>query len=211
MAVLLFDNVTALDVVGPFEVLRLTGADEVVFVGKKAGEVRARGALGLAVDRTLDEVPAADIVLVPGGPGQVALMADEEVLAWLRRVDENSTWTTAVCTGSLLLAAAGLLAGRRATTHWLALDQFPAFGVEPSEERVVFDGKYVTAAGVSAGIDMGFHLGQRLSGQDMAQRIQLAIEYDPQPPFDVGSPAKAPAELVANMRENIGRYLRGET
>jgi transcriptional regulator GlxA family with amidase domain len=211
MAILLFDNVTALDVVGPFEVLRLTGADEVVFVGKKAGEVRARGALGLAVDRTLDEVPAADIVLVPGGPGQVPLMADEEVLAWLRRIDETTTWTTAVCTGSLLLAAAGLLSGRRATTHWLALDQFPAFGVEPSEERVVFDGKYVTAAGVSAGIDMAFRLGARLSGDDVAQTIQLAIEYDPQPPFDVGSPAKAPAELVASMRENIGRFLRAET
>jgi transcriptional regulator GlxA family with amidase domain len=210
IAILLFDRMTALDAIGPYEVLRFAGDEtEVVLTGKKTGEVRAgAGTLGLVVDKSIADVPEADIVLVPGGPGQVDLMADEEVHEWLRQVDRTSTWTTSVCTGSLVLAAAGLLEGRRATTHWLALDQLPEFGVTPAEERVVFDGKYVTAAGVSAGIDMGLALANQIAGDRAAQTIQLGLEYDPQPPHDAGSPAKAPAEIVAHMRENSRHFLQ---
>lgn len=203
IAILLFDRMTALDAIGPYEVLRYVNNAEMVLVGKEKGEVRAgAGTLGLVADATLAEVPEADIVLVPGGPGQVDLMADEEVHDWLRRIDQTTTWTTSVCTGSLVLAAAGLLDGRQATSHWLALDQLPQYGVTPADQRTVFDGKYVTAAGVSAGIDMALALVNRIAGDTAAQAIQLGLEYDPQPPHDAGSPAKAPAKLVATMREN---------
>jgi len=137
---------------------------------------------------------------VPGGPGEVAARAGGPVLEWLTEVDRTSTWTTSVCTGSLILAAAGLLDGKRATSHWLALEQLGRLGAEPVAERVVFDGKYVTAAGVSAGIDMALALAARVAGDTVAQAIQLGIEYDPQPPFDAGSPHKAPAEVVELLR-----------
>ncbi len=209
IAILLFDKMTSLDAIGPYEVLRFAHEADVVFTGKKKGEIRAgSGTLGLMVDRPISEVDSADILLVPGGPGQVDLMDDAEVHEWLRQVDQTSTWTASVCTGSLVLAAAGLLTGRKATSHWLALDQLPAFGVEPAEQRVVFDGKYVTAAGVSAGIDMALQLANRIAGDTAAQAIQLGLEYDPQPPHDAGSPTKAPAAIVANMRENSRFFLQ---
>ncbi|MGF6884251.1 putative intracellular protease/amidase [Nocardia sp. GAS34] len=202
IAIVLYDRFTALDAVGPYEVLsRIPGA-ETVFVAEQAGPVRNDngGTLGLVADRTLDEVDRPDIVLVPGGPGQTAQMDNARLLDWLRAADATSTWTTSVCTGSLLLAAAGLLDGRRATSHWLALDTLPEFGASPTSERVVFDGKYVTAAGVSSGIDMGLTLLGRICGDDHAMAVQLLTEYDPQPPYDAGSPLKAPAELVENAR-----------
>ncbi|MEV0158248.1 DJ-1/PfpI family protein [Micromonospora sp. NPDC050686] len=203
IAVLLFDRFTALDAVGPYEVLsRLPGA-RTVFVAARAGAVTSDvGSLRLTAEATLAEAPRPDVVVVPGGPGQIALMTDEPVHEWLRAVDRTSTWTTSVCTGSLLLAAAGLLTGRRATSHWLALDQLPALGATPSSERVVVDGKYVTAAGVSAGIDMALTLAGRITGDAVAQAIQLGIEYDPHPPYAAGSPATAPAPLVAALRAN---------
>lgn len=210
IAILLFDRMTALDAIGPYEVIRFVQDAEVVFVGKEKGEVRAgAGTLGLTVDAALADVTSADIVLVPGGPGQVDLMTDDAVLGWLRQIDKTTTWTSSVCTGSLVLAAAGLLDGRKATSHWLALDQLPEFGAVPTEQRVVFDDKYVTAAGVSAGIDMALELINRVVGDFAAQAIQLGLEYDPQPPHDAGSPAKAPAELVSGMRENSRFYLTG--
>ncbi|MEU3270162.1 DJ-1/PfpI family protein [Saccharomonospora sp. NPDC006951] len=211
IAIVLYDRVTALDAVGPYEVLsRLPGA-ETVFVGERTGLVRNDvGSLGLAVDATFEEVPGPDIVVVPGGPGQVAHMEDGPVHAWLREADRGSTATTSVCTGSLILAAAGLLKGRRATTHWLALDQFPAWGVTPTGERVVTDGKYITAAGVSSGIDMALTLAGRIGGDALGQSIQLGIEYDPIPPYDSGSPEKAPAEVVAAMRARSRFILLGE-
>jgi transcriptional regulator GlxA family with amidase domain len=147
-------------------------------------------------------VSAPDIILIPGGPGSRRAMVDEAVLGWVRTADATSTWTTSVCTGSLVLAGAGLLKGRRATTHWLSLDDLVPLGAEPTGERVVFDGKYVTAAGVSSGIDMALHLLGRIAGDEVAQTIQLLTEYDPQPPYDAGSPEKAPAQIVA--------YWRGE-
>ncbi|WLW50698.1 DJ-1/PfpI family protein [Streptomyces sp. YU58] len=208
IAILLFDRFTALDAVGPYETLgRLPGA-ETVFVGERAGPVRTdKGDLALIADRTLAEVPHPDIVVVPGGPGQTPRMEDGTLLDWLRAVDATSTWTTSVCTGSLLLAAAGLLRGRRATSHWLALDFLKRFGAEPTEERVVTDGKYVTAAGVSAGIDMGLTLLGRIAGDEHAQAVQLLTEYDPRPPYDAGSPHTAPAHLVETFRSR-SRFSR---
>jgi transcriptional regulator GlxA family with amidase domain len=198
IAVVLYDRLTALDAIGPYEVLsRLPGA-ELAFVATQPGPVTTdNGMLTLHAERSLAEFASPDIVLVPGGPGEVAERAGGEVLEWLRQVDLTSTWTTSVCTGSLILAAAGLLEGKRATSHWLAMDELGRLGAEPVSERVVFDGKTVTAAGVSAGIDMALTLVSRIAGDRVAQAIQLGIEYDPQPPFDAGSPQKAPAEIVA--------------
>jgi transcriptional regulator GlxA family with amidase domain len=209
IAILLFDRMTALDAVGPYEVLRYVNDAEVVFVGKRKGEVRAgSGTLGLVADAALGDVSSADVLLVPGGAGQVDMVADEEVRAWLRQVDATSRWTASVCTGSLVLASAGLLTGRKATSHWLAMEELAGYGAVPTEQRVVFDGKYVTAAGVSAGIDMAFALANAIAGDTAAQAIQLGLEYDPQPPHDSGSPAKAPAPIVAMMRENRRYFLQ---
>ncbi|MGW2559254.1 DJ-1/PfpI family protein [Streptomyces sp. NPDC001514] len=201
IAILLYDEFTSLDAVGPFELLsRMPGA-ETVFVAEKTGPVRNdQGNLALVADHTLAEVTAPDIVLVPGGRGSRQAMGNETVLEWLRTVDATSTWTTSVCSGSLVLAAAGLLKGRRATSHWLVLDVLGMLGTEATGERVVLDGKYVTAAGVSSGIDMALHLIGRIAGDEVAQKIQLLTEYDPQPPYDAGSPDKAPAEIVSYWR-----------
>ena len=210
VAVLLFPRLTALDAVGPYEVFSKTPGTDVVFVGEHTGPLRSdSGHLGLTVDATLAEVTDPDVVVVPGGPGQTDLMDDGPVHEWLRRVDATTTWTTSVCTGSLILAAAGLLRGRRATSHWLALDQLPGLGAEPASERVVVDGKYVTAAGVSSGIDMALTVVGRDAGDWVAQAVQLGIEYDPQPPYDAGSPSKAPDDVAAFLRENVRWVLAG--
>lgn len=196
-AILIFDGLTALDAVGPYEVLRSVPGWEVEFVGKQTGEIRTdSGHLGLSVDRSLEETSDPDIVLVPGGAGNRPLLNDDEVLSWLREVDRGTTWTTSVCTGSLVLGAAGLLEGKRATGHWLYLEPLRAYGADPVGGRFVEDGKVMTAAGVSAGIDMALHLVGREVGPEVAQAVQLAVEYDPQPPFDAGSPAKAPQPIV---------------
>lgn len=201
IAIVLYDRFTALDAVGPYETLCRLPDAETVFVAEETGPVRTdTGALAITADRTLADVPHPDIVVVPGGPGQTPQMENETLLDWLRTADRTSVWTTSVCTGSLLLAAAGLLEGRRATSHWLALDFLEQFGVEPTGERVVTDGKYVTSAGVSSGIDMGLTLIGRIAGDEHAQAVQLATEYDPQPPYDAGSPQKAPAHLVEEFR-----------
>lgn len=201
IAILLYDKFTALDAIGPYEVLSRLPDATVTFVAAEAGPVRTdNGMLTLLAERSLDELREPDVLLVPGGPGEVAARAGGAALDWLREADRTSTWTTSVCTGSLILAAAGLLDGRRATTHWLAFDELRRLGAEPVDERVVFDGKRVTAAGVSAGIDMALALAARIAGDAVAQAIQLGIEYDPQPPFDAGSPHKAPAEIVELLR-----------
>jgi transcriptional regulator GlxA family with amidase domain len=181
-----------------------------VFVGEQSGPVtNDHGSLQLVAEAALGEVPRPDIVLVPGGPGQNEQMTDGPVHAWLRAIDATSTWTTSVCTGSLILAAAGLLTGRRATSHWLALEHLGKFGVEAISERVVFDGKYVTAAGVSAGIDMALALSGRIAGDAAAQASQLMLEYDAAPPYDAGSPATAPGEIVERLRRNSRAILTG--
>jgi transcriptional regulator GlxA family with amidase domain len=201
IAILLYDRVTALDAIGPYDILRRLPGAEVCFVAAQPGPKRAEGrVLSLIAERSLGDVPRPDIVLVPGGSGQTALMDDRAIHEWLRAAHGSSTWTTSVCTGSLILAAAGLLAGKRATSHWLALEELHRLGAKPLAERVVFDGKIVTAAGVSSGIDMALALVARQAGEETAQAIQLAVEYDPQPPFDAGSPQKAPAQIVERLR-----------
>jgi transcriptional regulator GlxA family with amidase domain len=201
VAIVLYEGFTALDAIGPYEVLRSAPGWEVEFVAEARGEVRTdSGAVGLTADRSLEEVDSTEVLLVPGGPGNRRLLEDETLLSWLRKVDGTTRWTTSVCTGSLLLGAAGLLEGKRATGHWLSLDRLREYGADPVGGRYVEDGKVITAAGVSAGIDMALYLVGRELGPEAAQAIQLAIEYDPEPPFDAGSPEKAPAQIVEMLR-----------
>jgi putative intracellular protease/amidase len=201
IAIPLFDDFTALDAVGPYEVLsRIPGA-EVKFVGAEPGPKRTENRmLTIAANATLADVGEPDVVVVPGGFGTRALMADEQILGWLRHAHSHSQWTTSVCTGSLLLAAAGLLEGLEATTHWLELGTLARFGARPVERRVVEQGKVITAAGVSSGIDMALTLSARIAGEDVARAIQLSIEYDPEPPFDSGSTRSAPQRIVEMVR-----------
>jgi len=200
-AILLFDGITALDAVGPYEVLsRVPGAD-LHFVAGEAGRKRSdNGRLALVADRAVDDVPSPDVVVVPGGHGELRVRDDEHVLDWLRAAHETTRFTTSVCTGSLVLAKAGLLGGLPATTHWTGMDELARLGARPVDQRVVRTGKIITAAGVSSGIDMALTLAAELGGDDVAQAIQLSIEYDPQPPFDAGSPFKAPAHVVDHQR-----------
>jgi len=197
VAYLLYERFTALDIVGPHEVFNSVPGTESIFVAEKTGPVRNESdTLSLVADASLEEVTSPDIVVVPGGFGNRMLLDSETLHSWIRGVHEKSTWTTSVCTGALLLAAAGLLDGKRATTHWVAREQLGELGAIPVPDRVVKEGKIVTAAGVSAGIDMALQLVQEINGVEVAQAVQLGIEYDPQPPLDAGSPEKAPDEIV---------------
>jgi putative intracellular protease/amidase len=197
IAYLLYDRFTALDITGPHDVLNSVPGNESVFVAESAGPVRNESdTLSLVADASLDEVQTPDIVVVPGGFGNRVLLEHEPLHDWIRAVHENTTWTTSVCTGSLLLAAAGLLDGVPATTHWLARDLLAELGADVVSDRVVRDGKIVTAAGVSSGIDMALGLVQTINGDEVAQAVQLGIEYDPAPPLDAGSPEKAPQPIV---------------
>jgi putative intracellular protease/amidase len=200
IAALVFDDLTALDLFGPLEVLGNFPQTEFVYVTPDDSIAAERTGLKIDVTAGFDEVDDADILLIPGGQGTRRLIKDEPTLEWIRKVDQTTTWTTSVCTGSLLLAAAGLLNGRSATTHWMARDLLEKLGATPTPERVVFSDKYVTAAGVSSGIDMALELAQKIHGDDLAQAIQLFIEYDPQPIFDSGSPEKADPEIVRLVR-----------
>lgn len=210
IAILLFDRFTVLDAIGPYQMLSGLPGAEAVFVAERPGPVSdENGTLVLSAQAGLPDVPHPEVIVVPGGPGQNDQMRDGAVHEWLRNADRTSTWTTSVCTGSLILAAAGLLAGRRATSHWLALDELGRLGAAPVRERVATDGKYVTAAGVSAGIDMGLTLAGRIAGDEVAQAIQLMTEYDPRPPYDAGSPDRAPAEIVRGLRARSRFLLTG--
>ena len=204
VAIPLFDRFTALDAVGPYEVLsRLPGA-EVTFVGERVGPVRTDTAmLAFTADAHLDEIDAADVLVVPGGPGTRAMLDPGPLHGWVRRIHETTLWTTSVCTGSLILGAAGLLEGLEATTHWAAMDELAPLCGRTTGERVVPQGKIVTAAGVSSGIDMALWLVGQIAGDVVAQAIQLGIEYDPQPPFDTGSPGKAGPELVGLLADMV--------
>ncbi len=206
VAILLFDRFTALDAVGPYEVLCWLPESDVRFVAAEPGLKRNHpGSLALLAEYSLDDVPSPDVIVVPGGPGEEQARADERVLAWLRQAHATSQWTTSVCTGALTLASAGILRGVEATTHWLVRDDLRAFGAIPVTDRVVARGKIITSAGVSAGIDMALHLASVLAGEEMAQAVQLVLEYDPQPPFTAGSPEKAPAYLVERLRSSASR------
>ena len=203
VAILLFDRFTALDAVGPYEVLCWLPGCDVRFVAADPGLKRNHpGSLTLLAEYSLDDVPRPDVIVVPGGPGEEDARRDERVLAWLRAAHATSQWTTSVCTGALTLAASGILSGVEATTHWLARDDLAALGALPVTDRVVTRGKVVTSAGVSAGIDMALHLAGVLAGEELAQAVQLVLEYDPQPPFGAGSPDTAPAYLVDRLRSS---------
>jgi transcriptional regulator GlxA family with amidase domain len=206
---LLFDEVTALDAVGPYEVLTHLPGARVRFVGQRLGRVASDGGLGMYVDATLDEVRATDLLLVPGGFGARKLQSDERVLAWMRAIDTTTRLTASVCTGSLLLGAAGLLRGRRATSHWAFYDTLAAHGATPVRERYVEDGKYRTAAGVSAGIDLALALAIELRGEDVAAAIQLSIEYDPAPPLNAGNAERVDPALRERMF-NLAHRRDGE-
>ncbi len=202
IVIALFDRFAALDAVGPYQVFTHVPGAKVIFASERAGAIPDEsGDLALHAQATYADVPAPDILLIPGGPGQAAHMTTEDPLQkWLIQADRTTTRTTSVCTGALILAAAGLLRGRQATTHWLAMDELRRLGAKPVQERYVFDGKYATGAGVSAGIDMALALVAAVAGERTAKHIQLGIEYDPRPPFDAGSPASAPPEVVAASR-----------
>ncbi|WUH95004.1 DJ-1/PfpI family protein [Streptomyces sp. NBC_00433] len=188
-----FEGLTALDAVGPYEVLRMLPDADVVFAAAEPGPVTdGAGHLTLTAPAALADVTEADVLVVPGGPGARANVGNEALLDWIRRIDATTTWTTSVCTGSLLLGAAGLLKDLRATSHWSAVGLLESYGATYTEQRVVEQGRIITAAGVSSGIDMALRLAELTAGPVVAQALQLAIEYDPQPPFDAGSYAKAP-------------------
>jgi len=198
IAILLYDQFTATDCVGPYDVLQLMPDTTVTFIGAEARPYRTDlGQLAIVADKAMAEMPNPDMVLIPGGIGTRPVMQDEETLAWIRTANESAEFMTSVCTGSLLLGAAGLLDGMTATTHWGAVDTLEGTGARYVAERFVDHGRIITAAGVSAGIDMALHLAARIHSDDVAKAIQLAIEYDPQPPFDTGTPEKAGPELAA--------------
>jgi putative intracellular protease/amidase len=192
----IYDDFTALDAVGPYEVLSRIGG-RVRFVAREAGPVRTdNGMLSVIAEASLEDASSPDILVVPGGVGTRALTTDDVWLDWIRSVHASSTWTTSVCTGSLLLAAAGLLEDAPATTHWVMRETLAELGAVPVLDRVVRHGKIITAAGVSSGIDMALMLVQAIYGDEVAQAVQLGIEYDPAPPFDAGSPDKVPPALA---------------
>jgi putative intracellular protease/amidase len=201
IAIPLYDRFTALDAVGPYEVLsRLPGAS-VTWLAHEPGIVRNDNRmLGIEAQAAFEELPDPEIVLVPGGTGTGDFLDDERLVGWIRRAHESSEWTTSVCTGSLLLGAAGVLDGLAATSHWLDIQDLERYGARPTGRRVVEEGKVITAAGVSSGIDMGLALAAKIAGPQIAKAIQLGIEYDPQPPFDAGSVDKAPKEVVELVR-----------
>jgi putative intracellular protease/amidase len=205
IAFLIFDKFTALDAMGPYEVFsRLPGAD-LKFVAREAGPITTdTGMLTVVAEGSLDEVSEPEILLIPGGEGNRPLMKDPEVLDWVRAAHEASTWTTSVCTGALVLGAAGILDGVEATTRWAYREALAELGAEVSTDRVVIDGKIATAAGVSSGIDMALTLVGEIAGPEAAQAMQLGIEYDPQPPFDAGSPEKASPAIVEFVRNLEG-------
>ena len=199
IAIMVYPGFTALDFIGPYEVLRNLPDAEVRFVWHEPGPIAAdSGVLLVGATHSFDETPSPDIILVPGGAATFEHARDEKVLDWVRKAHETSTWTTSVCSGSVILAAAGVLDGRRATSHWMVLPMLKPFGVEAvGDERIVHEGKIVTAAGVSAGIDLGLWLFGQICGDAKAKAVQLVIEYDPQPPYDSGHMSKASAATKA--------------
>jgi transcriptional regulator GlxA family with amidase domain len=203
----LFPRFTALDGIGPYEVLQRIPQIDVTFIGRERGEVRSEnGFLGVTVDATYDDVPKPDVIVFPGGVGTRALLDDEQVLAWLRTAHDTTRFTTSVCTGSLVLAAAGLLDGLTATTHWSVLSTLADLGAVPTSDRVVehLDRRIITAAGVSSGIDMALRLVEVLVDRVAAEACQLMIEYDPQPPFDAGATWKVGDDVM----QRVGEYAQ---
>jgi len=200
IAFLLYEGMTALDLVGPHEILsRLPGA-KVKRVAKAAGSIMTDSGMEIVAEYSLKDVESASVLVIPGSGSANSFRNDPEVLDWVRSIHNTTSWTASVCTGSLILGAAGILTGLKATTHWAAMDRLKEWGAKPEFERIVQDGKVMTAAGVSAGIDMALTLSANIAGQRFAEGLQLGIEYDPQPPFHVGSPSKAAPAVVDALR-----------
>jgi len=202
---LVFPDLTQFDLTGPYEVFSRAPGIRVVLVGTRPGPIKSEWGLLLGTDCTLDEAPPLDLLCVPGGPGVNALLPDDQVLDFVARRGASASWVTSVCTGALVLGAAGLLRGYRATTHWLSMDLLAEFGATSVEARVVRDRNRITGGGITAGIDFGLTLVAELRGREVAERIQLMMEYDPLPPFDAGSPGDAPATLVQAVRADRAR------
>jgi transcriptional regulator GlxA family with amidase domain len=208
IGILAFDGMTALDAVGPAQVLAFVPGASLRWIAVEPGPKRTDAGMSIVATQALAEVPRPGVVLVPGGLDMRPVMADTRVLDWLRAAHATTQWTTSVCTGALVLGAAGLLQGLEATTHWAMLDRLAKFGATPVSERVVVAGKIITAAGVSAGIDMALRLAARLAGDVVAHGIQLGIEYDPDPPFK-GSPKTAPATVLEAARRALSPAAGG--
>lgn len=209
IAFLLFPDVTQLDLTGPAQVLSRLGNVRIDLVAKSGDPVPTDAQFQLLPTATFADVPHADMLCVPGGFGTVAVMEDEETLAWVRAVGRDASWVTSVCTGSLILAAAGLLSGYRAACHWASRHQLAWFGAEPVAERVVFDRNRVTGGGVTAGIDFALSLTAAIRGEDHARFVQLSLEYDPAPPFDGGSPARADPATLARYQAMVEALAPG--
>jgi len=201
----LYDQMTALDAIGPYEALNRIPGSQITFVGERVGEIRTdTGRLGLTVDAPLEAFPHPDVLVVPGGIGSRAIAKDDRWVEWTREAHAHSTWTTSVCTGAMLLGAAGVLDGLRATTHWSCVSLLADYGAIPvSDERVVREGKVITAAGVSAGIDMGLWLAAQIADEDTARAAQLMIEYAPEPPFAGGTLTTTPESAFAKLPDMI--------
>lgn len=200
---LFYDGMTALDVVGPHEILCRIPGTSIKRVAKSSGNVKTDSSLILYADDALSNVLNADVLFIPGAGNATTLQKYPEILDWVRLIHSKTTWTTSVCTGSLILGAAGILSGVNATTHWAAIDRLSKWGAEPTKKRIVESGRIITAAGVSAGIDMALTLAAKISGEHVAKTLQLGIEYDPEPPFNSGSPEKAEPELLENLRKRM--------
>lgn len=211
VAFVLYPGLTALDAIGPYELLKFLPGVEIRFVGHKVGPVATdRGVLHLGITHSFEETPAPHLVLVPGSEAQTAVAAaDTRLTEWLKSVHQTSRYTTSVCSGAIILAASGVLSGQSATTHWAGLDSLRRFGVTPRpNERIVRAGKIWTAAGVSAGLDLALALIEDIAGQETAERIQLLVEYDPQPPFESGHMDKATAEVANAARKEMAQASR---
>lgn len=203
IAIVLYDGVTALDFVGPSDILSRWPGAKIHFVASSDEPLRTDSGLPIRRTHDLDDLETPDLLLVPGSTRPLAPLADERLKAWVRVAASSASWTTSVCTGAGVLAAAGVLDGKRATTHWAFRDALAAMGAEVVPERIVIDGHIATAAGVSAGIDLALALTARVHGDDLAQVLQLAIEYDPQPPFDAGNPESAGERILALAHERL--------
>lgn len=187
IVIFLFDGFTALDIVGPYEVLNKLPGSEIYLTGIEKKEYKDTYGLKIRADYSVDEIKQADVLLIPGGYGIDKLLSDKEIKSWIREIDKTTEWTTSVCSGSLLLAESGLLENKNCTTHWRRKEQLGKYNLSVKNERYVEDGKIITSAGVSAGIDMALFLAGRIAGEKAAKMIQLAVEYDPAPPFDFDS------------------------
>jgi transcriptional regulator GlxA family with amidase domain len=205
----LYEQMTALDLVGPYQVFAIAPGVEITLAASTSGPKRTDSGMVIHAEKAFSELAGADVIVVPGTGQPQAPLSDKVLLDWLARASPEAQLTCSVCTGSLVLGAAGLLRGKRATSHWAALDLLREFGAEPVQERVVFEGTTVTAAGVSAGIDMALSVLARLFGEDAARMVQLGIEYDPKPPFNAGSPASAGPELVQQVKQWLAQSAPG--